>query len=223
MDQLEASKSVLAQSQHGHFPYQIQEMGLTLQVNAGVFSPKHFNGWRVFTRHFPDVVGRSVLEIGCGHGATSIALAKRGAQDVLAVDINPLAVENTNDNIRLNKVQHLVRARISDIYSALSPDEHFDYIYWNTPFIYVPEEYKYASDLERGLFDPGYQLTDRFIAEAPKHLKPDGSLLLGHADFGDEQKLFEIVNRHRRRISLIASEVSSEINAVEFKLYEIRE
>ena len=49
MKQIEASKKLLKESQKEEFPYIIREFGLEIAVHEGVFSPKHFKGWRVFT------------------------------------------------------------------------------------------------------------------------------------------------------------------------------
>ncbi len=221
MEQTEASKNVLEESQKEAFPYIIREFGLEIAVHEGVFSPKHFNGWKVFTRNFPNVNGEEVLEVGCGYGATSIYLAKNGAKRVVAVDINPRAVQNTIDNAIINKVQN-VDVRISDIYSAILEEEKFDTIYWNTPFIYVPETYEYGSELERGLFDPGYKLTERFLKEATNYLKENGRILVGTGNFGDVSRFKSLANQYGYSTRLLAKENSSEINPIDFQLYELR-
>jgi len=47
---------------------------------------------------------KTVLDLGCGSGILSIFAAKRGAVDILACDVDPLAVENSRENIILNGV-----------------------------------------------------------------------------------------------------------------------
>jgi HemK-related putative methylase len=220
-DQNDASRTVLAQSQQEKFPYSIEVEGLHIEVYEGVFSPKHFHGWEVFTKHFPNVRGKDVLEIGTGTGITALVLAKRGARKVLATDINPRAVANTQKNIEKNDLSALVKVRESDIFSAISPDEKFDIIYWNMPFMWTEKDYKYASMLERGLFDPGHTLADRFLSEGKNHLNPEGILLVGTADFGDPRfGAFFRENHYSAR--LIAQEQSEEINPVEFQLFELK-
>jgi len=49
-------------------------------------------------------VPSSVIDIGCGSGILGIAAIKLGAQRVLAVDTDPLAVHVTKENAALNKV-----------------------------------------------------------------------------------------------------------------------
>ncbi len=221
MEQIEASKKILEESQKEAFPYTFNEFGLEIIVHEGVFSPKHFHGWRVFTQNFPNVDGETVLEIGCGHGATSIYLAKNGAKKVVAVDINKKAVENTLENAKRNNSPN-VEVRVSDVYSAIEKSEKFDTIYWNTPFIYVPEDYEYISELERGLFDPGYKLTERFLEEAGSYLTQTGRILLGIGDFGDIPKFKALAEKFGYSIKLLAKEDSTEMNPVDFQLYELR-
>ncbi|MEG0180862.1 MAG: 50S ribosomal protein L11 methyltransferase [Paraclostridium sp.] len=51
-----------------------------------------------------------VFDIGCGSGILGIAAAKLGAKDVLAVDLDEVAVKVSKENIELNKVEGSVRA-----------------------------------------------------------------------------------------------------------------
>ena len=57
----------------------------------------------------------SVLDVGCGSGILSIAGALLGAEDVLGVDIDPVAVEVSGDNIALNKVEDVVTIQYGDL------------------------------------------------------------------------------------------------------------
>ncbi|MCB2193894.1 MAG: 50S ribosomal protein L11 methyltransferase [Deltaproteobacteria bacterium] len=46
-----------------------------------------------------------VLDLGCGTGILALAAAAWGAEEVLAVDLNPLCVTTTANNARLNGIQ----------------------------------------------------------------------------------------------------------------------
>jgi ribosomal protein L11 methyltransferase len=54
-------------------------------------------------------LGRT-LDVGCGSGILSIAAVKLGATRVLAVDIDPIAIEATLANSRHNRVGRRIRA-----------------------------------------------------------------------------------------------------------------
>lgn len=59
--------------------------------------------------------GDKVLDVGCGSGILSIAAALLGAQDVLGVDIDPVAVEVAEENIALNHTEKIARAAYGDL------------------------------------------------------------------------------------------------------------
>ena len=182
MKQKDASRLVLRNSQKRSFPYRFSTFDLEIEVHKGVFSPLHFNGWKIFTKNFPSVSGKEVLEIGCGCGITILNAAKKGANRAVALDINKKAVANTRKNAKLNGLE--VAVYESDLFSALSKKERFDIIYWNFPFMLIDADYKYRSMLERALYDPGYKLLERFLVEAPNYLKNVGQVLLGFGGSG---------------------------------------
>ena len=51
-----------------------------------------------------DLKGKSVLDMGCGSGVLAILAKKLGAKDVLAIDIDDWAVENSTENCERNHV-----------------------------------------------------------------------------------------------------------------------
>src|SRR3546814_5678241 len=59
------------------------------------------------------LIGKKVLDMGCGTGVLAILAAKKGAADIRAADIDPVCVGNTVENADLN--QGTVSCRQSDI------------------------------------------------------------------------------------------------------------
>jgi len=57
------------------------------------------NDTELFANNLPVVDGEEMLEIGPGTGVISITAAYKGAKKVVAIDINPDAVRNTQANI----------------------------------------------------------------------------------------------------------------------------
>ena len=219
-----ASRKLLRNSQQDAFPYHLNYQGLKIVVYRNVFSPKYFNGWKIFTDNFPSTYGKKVLEIGAGTGITSLHLAlNEKAAHVLATDINNNAIKNIRKNIVNNRAKN-VSVRKSDIFSNVHRSEAFDVIYWNMPFMPVSRSYRYRSGLERGLFDPGYKLTERLLKNAPKHLNKNGKIIIGTGgrNFGDPATFVALYKKHGYRAKILRKETSTEINPVEFILYELK-
>ena len=53
--------------------------------------------------------GASVIDIGAGSGILAIAAAKLGARKVTAVEMDPQAIENADENCRINRVKSRIR------------------------------------------------------------------------------------------------------------------
>ena len=75
--------------------------------------------------------GDKVLDLGCGTGVCTIFAAPK-AREVLAVDISPAAVRNTEENARLHGLDN-VTVRHSDMFSGV--DGRFDLVLANPPYI----------------------------------------------------------------------------------------
>ena len=59
--------------------------------------------------------GASVLDVGCGSGILSIAADLLGAGDVLGIEIDPVAVEVSRENLELNGCGENVRVIEGDL------------------------------------------------------------------------------------------------------------
>lgn len=59
-----------------------------------------------------------ILDMGTGSGILAIAAAKLWDADILAVDIDPVAVEVTRGNVRINHAGAQVRCAVSDGYKS---------------------------------------------------------------------------------------------------------
>ena len=73
--------------------------------------------------------GERVLDIGTGTGILAIAAAKLGATEVLAIDIDPIAVRCSNENIARNGVAEIVTSLKGDLLKGV--DGKFDIILAN--------------------------------------------------------------------------------------------
>ncbi|MFT7613380.1 MAG: ribosomal protein L11 methyltransferase [Parvicellaceae bacterium] len=55
-----------------------------------------------------DLVGKSVLDMGCGTAILAIIAKKRGAEIVWGIDIEDFAYENAKENVKLNSVSQVI-------------------------------------------------------------------------------------------------------------------
>lgn len=70
--------------------------------------------------------GHRMLDLGCGSGILSIAAAKLGARDILALDIDPIAAKVTDENIAQNGVAEHITAQQGSLDTVLRSARRFD-------------------------------------------------------------------------------------------------
>ena len=113
----------------------VRAAGFRLAVYPTVFHPKLFLTSEFFARFLStiDLAAKNVADVGTGSGILALAAARAGAT-VVALDINPKAVNAATDNSRANGLGDRVTAVGSDLMSALAPGFLFDVIISNPPF-----------------------------------------------------------------------------------------
>jgi ribosomal protein L11 methyltransferase len=67
------------------------------------------------------IVGRRVLDVGCGSGILGLAAARLGAREVLGLDTDPIAIEATEANAARNDAAGIVRGREGSLPSGEEP------------------------------------------------------------------------------------------------------
>jgi ribosomal protein L11 methyltransferase len=63
--------------------------------------------------------GESVIDVGTGSGVLAIGAIKLGASQVLALDLDPVAVKSAEENIAQNHLQSDVEVKLSDLLGIL--------------------------------------------------------------------------------------------------------
>ncbi|PTL60789.1 methyltransferase [Paraconexibacter algicola] len=142
----------------------------------GVYRPR--SDTALLAGRLPDVTGARVLELCTGSGALALTAAARGAAHVVAIDRSTRAVAAVRLNAALNGLA--VDARRGDLVSALRPDERFDLVLANPPYVPVAPEVRRPDDRWDAGHD-GRAVLDRILADAPALLAPGGRLLLVHS------------------------------------------
>lgn len=176
-DNFDFNDELLATSQQESYPYELEIDGLPFVIHAGVFAVNYFPGADLYSRWLRFKPGTAVLEIGTGTGVVSVLAGLAGARQVVATDINPAAVTNARANVAMHKLEDRVDVRQGDVFDPILPDERFDLIFWNFPWVLVDPDFQ-PTDLQRACVDPGYRAIRRYITEGPGLLTPDGRLTL---------------------------------------------
>lgn len=143
------------------------------------------------------LVGKKLLEVGCGSGVLAIIASKAGA-DVTAIDVDHGAVAAALDNAA--RCDASIVVKVSDLFSAVE-DEKFDVIIFNPP--YLPEDMpKYADRRWSGGID-GRGVVDRFIDGTNRHLADGGTVLVLVSSLTGIDKVIERFYKNRFRAEVI--------------------
>lgn len=127
------------------------------------------------------------LDIGVGSGAIAIALLDEGiAGRVVGLDVSADALDLARESARRADVENLeLRGCPPDIWSALGPDEHFDLIISNPPYVTTSEwtgldpvvrDHEPRVALDGG--EDGLEVIRTVVAGAPARLREGGALFL---------------------------------------------
>lgn len=163
--------------------------GMTISAPPGVYSPHETSSTRFFMDRFPALKldtpfgTKRFLEIGCGAGAISLHAARAG-WDVLATDIDPVAVKAARGNAEYNELR--LETSVSDLFSAIAPHQMFDVIVFNQPFFHVDRT---TASSELALATEGAKLHARFLRDARERLLPGGHVVFTYANCSDIQQL----------------------------------
>ena len=66
--------------------------------------------------------GDLVYDIGCGSGILSIVSAKLGARKVVGVDLDPVCVRVSTENVKINNVEDIVKVKMGDLLEFIQGD-----------------------------------------------------------------------------------------------------
>lgn len=95
-----------------------------------------------------DVIGKDILDMGCGTGILAILCALKGATDLTAVDIDEWSYNNTIENMELNNIEG-IKVLHGDI-SVIS-NQSYDIIFANiNKNVLLKDIPKYAENMKVG-------------------------------------------------------------------------
>lgn len=127
----------------------------------------------------PDLRGKKVLDLGCGHGSLCIDMAKAGAERVVGVDLNARLIEFAQRNLELNYPDLAAKVAFYCIDIADLPEGDFDLMTSKDTFEHVMDLPKVLTDMRERL-KPGGRL---YAAIGP----------LWNSPFGDHDTLKRLI------------------------------
>jgi len=167
-------------------PEEIVVLGRPLTVLPGVFSPRFSRSPDFLASYWRIPPRARVLDLGCGTGVLSVLALLDGAGQVVALDSNPQALENTRINLERHGLAGRAELRLGSGYGPIHPGERFDVILLSPPF-YNREA---RTPLESGCFDAGHGFLRESLQGLLARLAPEGRAFAVFSDLGDEGILF---------------------------------
>jgi release factor glutamine methyltransferase len=191
-----AARLGLKRSQGRRFPIFVDICGWRFEVHKGVCPPDRYDATEFAARAIPFERGWRFAEVGSGTGVISVVAALRGARSVVATDVNPAAIVNTQANAQRHAVQPRVRAYVGDILECVPTHQRFNAIFWNFPWIGIRLNNRCPTVLERALFDPEYEALERFLRTVRNYLACQGRVFLGFGNTGRRQLLNRLCRKY---------------------------
>ena len=125
------------------------------------------------------------LDVCTGGGAIAVAMAvHHPGWHVDALDLSTAALDLAAENVDLHGVAARVRLLHSDLLAALGPDDVYQLIVSNPPYLTdaefaaLPAEYAHEPALALPSGADGLDLTLKLLRDAPAHLSTDGVLIV---------------------------------------------
>ncbi|HDQ05623.1 MAG TPA: methyltransferase domain-containing protein [Candidatus Bathyarchaeota archaeon] len=146
----------------------------------------------------------TVLDMGTGCGILAVLAAEK-ARRVLAVDVNPHALQCAARNVETNGVKEKIEFRHGDLFQPLKQNERFSLMLFNAP--YLPSE----PDEERSWIGKawaggrnGRKVVDRFVIDAPNFLAAGGRIQLVQSSLSDVDRTIEMFGELGLRAAVVA-------------------
>ena len=144
-----------------------------------------------------------VLDMGTGSGILAINASSK-AEFVYGADINKKALEYAKKTaIGIPNIRFVY----SDLFSYFKKNpEMFDLIIFNPP--YLPEEKKEPEEIKLATTGgkKGYEILDRFLADASGFLKPTGRILVVFSTLTGKNHVHEIIEKYGFSYQKLAEE-----------------
>ncbi len=161
--------------------------GRLYEISENVFNPKFYFTSSFMAEHINVTSKDEVLDMGTGSGIQAITAAQT-AQRVLAVDINPEAVQFARANVKTHVFEKKILVLQSDLFSSIPQEYKFDVILFTPPYFDgIPKTF-----FEQALMDPDKKLIKKFFGAAKDYLKPGGYVQMLYSSIAGSENALEI-------------------------------
>lgn len=172
------------------YPKKVYFEDLVFFVNENVYEPAEDSF--LLAENMNVTKGDIVLDMGTGCGILAI-LAAQKTKKVMAIDINPYAIDCATKNAEINCVSEKIEFRCGDLFLPTRPGDKFNVILFNSPYLpSEPDEEKSWIGKAWAGGPNGRKVIDRFIINAPNALTEDGRILLIQSSLSDVEKTLEM-------------------------------
>jgi len=148
--------------------------------------------WKIFD-------DETVLDVGTGSGVQAVFAADK-ASEVVATDINPVAVKMARLNVARNGVADIVEVRQGDLFAPITKEEKFDVILFNI-------EYPY-NEATQGL----WEVHERFFAEVKNYLKRGGRIYYQSGRIDNAPRINAMANKNGLSILSMRMDAALEVD-----------
>lgn len=146
----------------------------------------------------------TVLDMGTGCGILAVLAAEK-TKNVLAVDINPYAIQCASRNAETNGVKERIEFRHGDLFQPINPNENFSLILFNAPYLpSEPDEEKSWIGKAWAGGRNGRKIVDRFVMGAPNFLAAGGRIQLVQSSLSDVKRTIEMFGELDLRAMVVA-------------------
>ncbi|MFA5995027.1 MAG: methyltransferase [Patescibacteria group bacterium] len=194
----------------------VEYLGKKFIVYPNVFWP--YEDSMLLVQKFVINPGERVLDIGTGCGVIAIMAANQGAKQVVAVDINPAAIQATNQNARKHGVANIIDARCSNLFAQLHNNEIFDVITVNLPY----RNKTAKDDVEASFWDSEFNSYKNFFSNVHKYLNKHGRIYLAQANYGDIDAMKQLAKAAGLDVKLIGKKAMAKDDPRIFYAFVLR-
>ena len=147
----------------------------------------------------------TLLDLGTGCGVLAILAAEKATR-VVATDINPYAVICAKKNVKHNHFSHKIEVCQGNLFHPLDPNETFDQIVFNPPYIPdIPSRPGWLDKAWNG-GPSGRIWINPFLQQVSRYLQKGGILLLIQSSLSGYEQTLNKLKRDNYCVRILAKQ-----------------